>query len=97
MSEAELHTPPHLFPFSEGFLEKEARSLLGACGTQWLFPMGVRGEPKGNRSVSFCTEPQVPPPGGALGSLALYLGAGMRVEPFWEGPSPYLGPGLSAL
>lgn len=22
--------PPHLFPFSEGFLEKEARSLLGA-------------------------------------------------------------------
>lgn len=28
-TKAVLHTP-HLFPFSEGFLEKEARSLLGA-------------------------------------------------------------------
>lgn len=38
-----LQPRPHLLPFSEGFLEKEARSLLEAWGTQWLFPMGSGG------------------------------------------------------
>lgn len=39
----QARSPPHLFPFKEGFLEKEARSLLGVWGTQWLFPMGGSG------------------------------------------------------
>lgn len=68
--------PPHLLPFSEGFLEKEALSLLEAWGTQWLFPMGGSGgggwpSERSDRSGSLGPEPLAPTSWGGAGSVCL--------------------------